>query len=381
MRLLDSHYSIVQHRAIKGKKHILLLTPNLSSGGAERQLVTVAKLLKEEGIDIQIICYAKGDFYAHILEEANIPVQWHIFSNYLFRLIGIRKIIRNSNFDAVISFLDTPNFLNNFAALGGKKWKVITGERSSNESKFSNFRGKLFAWFQRYSDFIVCNSENAKGMWIREYPQYKKKLKTIYNTVELQEVTSLYLPKREGKTHIVIAASYSYNKNPIGVVKALSLLSCEDKFKIKIDWYGRKEVTRANTMAYDEAKSLISSYGLESVIMLHEEVKGIHDIMYQADFIGLFSKYEGMPNSICEGMMLGKPIIMTKVSDFTKLVDKTNGFLCDYDNTNSIREAFISAISLNESILKEMGRNSKIKAEMLFSREQVSKQWYDLITS
>jgi hypothetical protein len=31
---------------------------------------------------IQIICYAKGDFYAHILEEANIPVQWHIFSNY-----------------------------------------------------------------------------------------------------------------------------------------------------------------------------------------------------------------------------------------------------------------------------------------------------------
>jgi len=115
--------------------------------------------------------------------------------------------------------------------------------------------------------------------------------------------------------------------------------------------------------------------------MLHEEVKGIHDIMYHADFIGLFSKYEGMPNSICEGMMLGKPIIMTKVSDFTKLVDKTNGFLCDYDNTNSIREAFISAISLNESILKEMGRNSKIKAEMLFSREQISKQWYDLITS
>ena len=114
--------------------------------------------------------------------------------------------------------------------------KVITGERSSNESKFSNFRGKLFAWFQRYSDFIVCNSENAKGMWIREYPQYKKKLKTIYNTAELQEVTSLYLPKREGKTHIVIAASYSYNKNPIGVVKALSLLSYEEKSKIKIDW-------------------------------------------------------------------------------------------------------------------------------------------------
>ncbi len=360
---------------------ILFLASNLSSGGAEKQLITVAKLLKERRIDVRIICYTRGDFYAHILEEANIPVQWHIFANYLLRLIGVRKLIRNGNFDAVISFLDTPNFLNNFAALGGKKWKVITGERSSNESKFSNFKGKLFAWFQRYSDFIVCNSENAKSMWRREYPQYKKKLKTIYNTVELQEVTSSYFPKREGKTNIVIAASYSYNKNPIGIVKALSLLSFEDKSKIKIDWYGRKEVTTGNTKAYDEAKTLISIHNLENVIMLHEEVKGIHDIMYQADFIGLFSKYEGMPNSICEGMMLGKPIIMTKVSDFTKLVDKTNGFLCDYDNVYSIRDTFISATSLDENMLKEMGRNSKIKAEILFSREQISKQWYDLITT
>jgi hypothetical protein len=32
-------------------------------------------------------------------------------------------------------------------------------------------------------------------------------------------------------------------------------------------------------------------------------------------------------------------------------------------------------------MLKEMGRNSKIKAEILFSREQISKQWYDLITT
>jgi len=360
---------------------ILFLTPNLSSGGAEKQLVTVAKLLKKEGMDIQIICYAKGDFYAHMLEEDSIPVEWHIFSSYVVRLFGIRKLIRNGNFDAAISFLDTPNFLNNFAVLGGKKWKVITGERSSNERKFANFKGKIFAWFQRYSDFIVCNSENAKNMWIRKYPKYKKKLKTIYNTVELHNITSIYVPKIGGKTHIIIAASYSYNKNPIGVIKALSLLSHEEKSKIKIDWYGRKEVTTGNTKAYDEAKALISRHNLENVIMLHEEVKGIHDIMYHADFIGLFSKYEGMPNSICEGMMLGKPIIMTKVSDFTKLVDKTNGFLCDYDNVYSIRDTFISATSLDENMLKEMGRNSKIKAEILFSREQISKQWYDLITT
>ena len=74
----------MQDRDTKDTRQILLLTPNLSSGGAEKQLVTVAKLLKEKGIDIRIICYARGDSYAHILEEANIHVQWHIFGNYQY---------------------------------------------------------------------------------------------------------------------------------------------------------------------------------------------------------------------------------------------------------------------------------------------------------
>jgi len=46
-----------------------------------------------------------------------------------------------------------------------------------------------------------------------------------------------------------------------------------------------------------------------------------------------------------------------------------------------VRKSARSTISLNESILKKMGRNSKIEAQMLFSREQVSMQLYDLITS
>lgn len=358
---------------------VLCLTPNLSSGGAERQLVTVAKLLKKEGIDIQIICYAKGDFYAHILEEANIPVQWHIFSNYLFRLIGIRKIIRNSNFDAVISFLDTPNFLNNFAALGGKKWKVITGERSSNESKFSNFRGKLFAWFQRYSDFIVCNSENAKNMWLTHYPLFKEKLKVIYNIVDLQQISTKYIFRREGRIHIVIAASYQYIKNPTGLAEALCLLTDEEKEKIAIDWYGSKNIAGYGDMAYREVKELIEKNSLQDILSLHEASINILNIMDEADFVGLFSKYEGMPNSICEGMMLGKPIIMTRVSDYRRLVDETNGILCDYDNVESIVNALSLSIRLDENRVKQMGRNSYIKAKTLFSKENILPYWFDLL--
>lgn len=356
-------------------KRILFLSPNLGSGGAERQMVTIASLFKDKGYDVKFLCYTEGNFYEHILQDKGIKVHWIILSDYFKRILTVRSFIRKRKYDAVVSFTETPCFLNNFAAVGGKKWKVITGERSAREDFFKSKRGKVFAWFQRYSDAIVCNSENARNMWLQYYPQYEHKLKVIYNTVTLQPVSTEYVPKRDGRLHIVVAASYQYLKNPIGVVNALILMSDEERKKIRIDWYGRKEVVRGDTRAYDEAIELIKQHGLGDVIALHGDTKEIHDRMQEADIVGLFSSVEGLPNAICEGMSLGKPIIMSKVSDYDVLIDESNGFLCDWDSPVSIKNCLVKASELTVGELKQKGECSRRKAEKLFSNENVIKAW------
>ncbi len=358
---------------------ILFITPNLSSGGAERQLVTLARSLKTQGMQVEVLCYGKGDFYGHLLEEENIPVHWYILDNYFLRVVKVRQIIRNGKFSEVISFLDTANFLNNFSAMGGKKWRVITGERSSNERTFSTTKGKIFGWFQRFSDVIVCNSNNAKRLWLSHYPRYRNKLTTIYNIVKLPRINTEYIPKKDGRIHIIVIATYRYSKNPIGVIKALSLLNEEEKKKIKIDWYGRTEFAKGNTRAYYEAKAMVDLYKLDNVISLNESSKDIFELINQADFVGLFSQFEGLPNAICEGMMIGKPIIMTKVSDYDRLVDETNGFLCDWDDPESIRNSFRAAINTGQERLIEMGKSSLAKAKLLFSEEDIIKQWLSIL--
>lgn len=360
-------------------KRILFLSPNLGSGGAERQIVTVASLFKDKGHDVEFLCYSEGNFYEHILKDKGITVHWIILPDYFKRMLTVRRFIRKGGYNAIVSFLQTPNFLNNFAAVGGKKWKVIIGERSAKEDFFKSKRGKVFAWFQRYSDAIVCNSENARNMWVKYYPQYENKLKVIYNTVTLQPVSTKYIPKRNGRLHMVVAASYQYLKNPIGVVNALVLMNDEEREKIRIDWYGRKEVVRGDTRAYDEAIELIKQYGLGDVIALHGDTKEIHDRMQEADMIALFSSREGLPNAICEGMTLGKPIIMSKVSDYDVLIDESNGFLCDWDSAESIRDVFIKASSLTIDKLVQMGECSEQKAKMLFSNEAIIDKWIELI--
>ena len=361
------------------KKKILFLAMNLGSGGAERQMITLARLMKKEGIEVSFLCYSEEDFYVHILKEENIPVKWMVGDNYLMRMIKVRRFVRKGKFDTVISFLHTPNFLNNFSAIGGKNWKIITGERSSNNSTFVSGKGKIFAWFQRYSDLIVCNSNNAKEMWKSYYPKYSDKLTTIYNPIILQNITAEYMPKRNNKLNIVIAASYQYLKNPKGLIEAINLMSNEEKQGIRIDWYGRKEVTTGNTQAYDETVGLINRYDLGNIIYLHGETKDIANKMQEADLVSLLSELEGLPNTICEGMMIGKPIIMSRVSDYNVLVDESNGFLCDWDNHETIKDAILKASKLSVGELQELGKASKEKAERLFSNEVIIKQWINKI--
>lgn len=357
---------------------VLFLSPNLGrgGGGAERQIVTVSCLLKEAGCDVGFLCYADGDFYAHILNDKQIPIQWFKYPNYFKRLFGVRKFIRSGSYDAVISFLETPNFLNNFAAIGGKRWKVITGERSAQERTFFSRKGKIFCWFQRYADYIVCNSDNARKMWMKHYPAYEKKLKTIYNNVTLQPVTSEYVPKKDGKLHIVVAASYLDVKNPFGFVKALSMLSDDEKCLIHVDWYGKNDDHRK--AVYDAMSKQIMEYSLHN-ISLHPAIENIQDKMKEADIVAIFSKYEGLPNAICEGMMLEKPIIMTRISDYAVLVDETNGFLCDWDKPETMKDALVQALHLSKEELIEMGKSSKSKAECLFSAGSIKNKWMSLI--
>lgn len=358
---------------------ILLLISDLGSGGAERQLVTLAVLFKQKGFDVEFLIYHKSDFYKHILDEHNIKINKLNPKNNFDRIFQVRRFIRQSGCDVVISFLEVNNFLASVAAIGGKKWKLITSELSAKKSTFLTRRGKIFGWFQRYSDAIVCNSHNAKNMWEKYFPQYKDKLSVIYNPVILQEVTSDYIPKKNDKLHVVVAASYQYLKNPIGLIKALALLNEEERVKIEVNWYGRAEVAKGDTRAYDEAVGLIKEHNLQDIIHLNEPTKDIANRMNEADVVALFSELEGLPNAICEGMMLGKPIVMTKVSDYGSLIDESNGFLCDWDKPASIKDALVSVSNLNELELNRLGENSRLKARKLFSSEIIINQWIKIM--
>lgn len=360
--------------------NFLFIIDSLGSGGAQRQVATLTPLLQERGNKVTIITYFKQDFFVSELINRNVSIVHIDKSNYITRTLAIRNYIRKEKFDAVVSFLDNPDFINCFAALGGKKWKVITSERSANEDAFSKRKHKIIAYFKRFSDCIVCNSENAKQLWIKYYPEYESKLKVVYNAVTAMPSHNQYTPKVNGKMHFVVAASFHYLKNPLNVIVAISKLG-ELKDRMVLDWYGRYRNGLEITECYKDCVMMIEKLSLQNIVKLHEPTSGIFDIMQQADCVGLFSCLEGLPNAICEAMTLSKPILMSRVSDYNKLVSPENGFLCDWDDIDSIAYAFERMIKKDESEILEMGNNSKIKAEQLFLPDRVCDQWLSILSN
>ena len=358
---------------------ILFLIDSLGSGGAQRQMVTIASLLKDQGADVEVLCYHQDSFFIEPLNKVDIRVHWVIVTHPIVRILKIRSFIRKGNYNAVISFLDTPDLLNCLAAVGGRHWKVITSERSAKEENFHTFRGKLIGWMKGYSDAIVCNSENARNLWLKYYPHYKNKLEVIYNMVTLPKITSIYIPHKDGKTHMLVAASYQYLKNPINVIEAVNLLDEDLKEKLKIDWYGRKEATDSDTRAFDDACFLVEKYCLQNIFRLNEAVSDVVNRMHEADVVGLFSRLEGLPNVICEAMLLSKPVVMSRVSDYQTLVDSNNGVLCDWNDIFSIKEALEILLECSEEELVSLGKNSNKKAEILFGKEKITNQWIKAI--
>jgi len=358
---------------------IICFTESLAAGGAQRQLVNLAVLFKAKGYDVDFLTYRKEDFFKSYLDDAGIIVHQVSNSNYFNRVFSVRKYIRTSDADIVLSFLEVPNFLACLAAIGRHKWKLITTELSAKQETFSSKKNRLFLWFQRFSDKIVCNSKNAENMWRQNCPQYANKLQTIYNPIiiEKDKLQKNFLGE---KTHrnIIIPASYQYLKNPIRLIEAINMLTPEEKEIIRIDWYGKKAPMIGNTVAYDDSCMLVEKYQLGNIVRLHEQTTNIYHVMAQADAIGLFSTVEGLPNAVCEGMMLSKPIIMTKISDYEVFSSSFGIILCEPDSSKSIRNALSKFLSTDKQKLELMGKSNCILADRIFSPERIIEQWHEL---
>lgn len=361
-------------RSRKIMKKILCFTDSLGSGGAQRQLVGLAIMLKERGYNVSVVLYHDIPFYTDVLIRNNIQIEIiKTGSNPIKRILKFRKYFKSKNANWVIAYQETPSLVAAVCRLFGCNYRLIVSERNTTQSMGVNERVRFFLY--RFADFIVPNSYSQSNFLENNYPWMKSKIKTITNFVDFSE---FYSVKRSCSKvpKILVVASASQSKNLHGYIEACRILK-ERNVKFTTEWYGLTDVI---TQYQSKAFELIKNYYLGDIFKLLPKSINIANKYREADYFCLPSFYEGTPNVLCEAIAMGLPVACSYVCDNPIYVENgVNGYLFNPNDSDDMANKIQKLILLDNEKYQFYCENSEKIAHDKLEKETFLNKYLEIL--
>ena len=355
------------------KKRIICFTDNLGSGGAQRQMVGLACMLKERGYDVSVVLYYDTPFYKPLLDDAGIESTVVKNSNYIGRIWSMYTYFRKNKGATIISYQETPSLIACLLRPFIRCHKLIVSERNTTQNMSK--KDKLRFWLYRFADHIVPNSYSQTDFIEKRYPQLKPKITTITNFVD----TDFFCPADRSNfastrtNTVVVVGRHKPQKNFHRFVEAVKIMT-DKGINIHIKWYGI-------FLEYIENhKAFIESLALSSVIDVYGPTQDIRDAYQTADFFCLPSLFEGFPNVLCEAMSCGLPVICSDVCDNPYIVSTTEGgALFNPLDVMDIAAKIETMISISDEQWHHYADANRRASEQLFSKTSFINKYIDLL--
>lgn len=357
-------------------KKILCLSDGFNSGGAERQLIGLACLLKERGYLAELACYSNDLFYKPLIDEKNIKLHILTPNGKLGKLKVIKKLILENDYDAVIAYKDGPSCILSILKMFGLNCRAIVSER--NTTQHVDLREKLKFWLYKNVDYVVPNSFSQADYINNNFPFIKEKVRIITNFTDVDYFTPRITPSRYHEClHMLIVGRISEQKNVKRFLKALKVLK-EKNIPIVVTWYGNISVNQDDYKK--ECDDYVRENNLNDVVDFRPATNDIREAYRNCDVFCLPSIYEGYPNVICEAMSCGKPILCSSVCDNTYIVkNQINGFFFNPYDISSIFDVISNFYSMGKEMWVEMGRKSREIAEQIMSKDIFVEKYIEMI--
>jgi glycosyltransferase involved in cell wall biosynthesis len=310
---------------------ILFLIQSLNRGGAERQLVLLAKGLEQQRHCVSVGFFYPGGSLENELQDTGVRVttlnkrgRWDVFG-FLLRLV---RFVKQKNPDIVHGYLGIPNILTVLLKLLFPHIHVVWGIRASNMdlSRYDWFWRLSFFLerkLSRFADLIIVNS--YAGM---EYSAQNgfpmEKMIVIPNGIEtanfspqptLREKTRKEWGISNNETLIGLAARLDPKKDHITFLKAAAQVS-----RVRPD-VRFVCVGRGDEIYYERLRHVSDECGLSGRILWAGSRDDMPAVYNGLDILCLSSAFgEGFPNVIGEAMACGVPCVVTDVGDSARIV-------------------------------------------------------------
>ena len=364
---------------------ILCLIDHFGSGGAQRQMVYLALGLKSRGHAVEMfIFHPQFAFFRYEVECAGIPI--HVGPGGRLRwikiLLAFIRLVKKRRFDAIVSFLGTPNLLAELSSIASPRTLRIVSERSSQHDDKSWLRRFGTRLFHVFATRVVSNSQ-AHAEWLRGYFWLRKKVITIYNGLPLPNETSFAGPARSDQLRLVVIGRVGPEKNGLGLIKALALFHRRNGFVPRLQWVGKRDLSVAGRQyTHSMEQALMENPAVNERWEWLGERNDIPKLLAQNHVLIHPSFYEGLPNVICEAMAAGLPVLASNVCDHPSLVqDGIRGFLFNPNDPSSIADSIEKLLELSLDDLKGMSSNARSYAKSCLGLDLMIDKYDALLTA
>ena len=366
---------------------VMLVSKHLRPGGAERQILNLAKgLTRLENVEISLFIMKKdGGFLGELPPEIEKKIIYHKINlsdklplKSILRIVAIWHTARNFKPDVIYDRLTTMPSVTTGKILG---IPVVTGEINNPSRKLQIIKPALFKiqtfllrkLIRKLSTKLVANSsglaDEAQRFW-----KLKSRPHVIYNGLDIEVIEK---KSRENVKHpwlndkkvplIVSVGRLVPSKGFTNLIKSISIVNQTVKVRLLIIGDHKRETHKYRLL------DQIDGLKLGDCVSLVGEKPNPYPFMKAADLYVSSSLYEGFSNSLLEALALGLPIVSTdhKFGANEMIEDGKSGLLIPVANPKAMAGAIVRVLKDSE-LREKLSQNARERARNFSLEKMVS---------
>jgi len=365
---------------VKDKLRVLWVTNAFGCGGAERQLLYMYNILKNNrNIEISVI------YYAHVADELNLDGinVTYIDKKSVGKIATIRMIreyIKTHDIDIMHALGGcSANIYGRGGAMFTKAVSIgaVVGQHNFDAlpvrivNSILNLRGD---WWTVNNEALVPILREKLAL-VR-----KKKIKLMRNgfvpadkiDYKQTEITEYDLDKGDNIVFSVVGRLHPVKNYGLFISAAHEVLKKHENVRFWIIGNGEE---------HEKLLKLAMEYGIEQYIKFWGYRTDIDVALNRTDVFVQTSFTEGSPNSIAEAMRAGKPVISTRSTDLSEMIHEgKNGYVVPVGDTDALAEGMKKMVSFSPDAREEMGKYSQKLFATYFLDEAVASAYTSFYT-
>ena len=325
------------------KIKVVYIVEDLKLGGLERVVETYTKKLNSDKFIVRVICLCAGGEIADALIDSTVKIEIiGLASSYdIHGMCRLINKLREFKPEIVHTHGITGNGLGRLAA-GLAGVKTIFAHFHTTVEPYTFKQEMLEKYLGGITCKYLCCSKAVAKSAEEIYKIDSKKLEVIYNGVDIdifrRQIDAHSLP-RKAKRIGCIASLYPH-KGHRYLIEAVPYVKEKLKEPFEVILVGRG-------VLLDELKKQVVGLGLEDIVLFHDAISDIGQLINWFDLVVLPSAIrEGLGIVLLEAMAASIPVIGTDLGGIPELIeDGVNGILVPPKNANAIADAIVSILS------------------------------------